>query len=510
MRPGQLARGIALNWVALAVSLVVAFLLSPFVVHRLGNIGFGVWTLVNSIVAYMALLDLGLRGAVTRFVSRHHAKGDHLEASRAVSAVLWLRLWIALAILVTTPLLSSLTTTIFHIPPDMHVAARWAVIATAASLAMTLTGGVFGGVLAALCRFDLLSAVGISQTLLRALGVVWLLRSGYGIVALAVWELTVVAMANIVVITVCFRAYPDLRIFLRRPDSVLLRSLWGYSFYAFLLNVCVQLIYYTDVLVVGAFVSAGAVTFYAIGSRLIDYLRQVVSSLTMTFTPVASQLDADDRHRQLRQLLIHGTRATMLLALPIEVALFFHGHTFIGLWMGDEYAHVSGRVLQILLLDQVLSIANFTSGGIAYGLGKHRLPAVWASVVAVANLGSSILLVYWIGLEGVAWGTVISGAAVHAILWPRYVCSLLHVRLGHYLWQSWLRPGLAIIPFALACFLADRFWLPTSLLQFSLQMAALLPFLLLGMIVCFWADVSGCLRGRATGLAVLTEYFRSE
>src|SRR5437879_12085953 len=93
-----IGRSVALNWIALVVSIGVAFFLSPFIVHRLGNVAYGIWTLVNSMIAYMGLLDLGMRGAVTRFVSRYHSQGEHLQSSRSVSAAFWLRAGIGLKI----------------------------------------------------------------------------------------------------------------------------------------------------------------------------------------------------------------------------------------------------------------------------------------------------------------------------------------------------------------------------------------------------------------------------
>lgn len=506
----QIVRGISLNWVALATSLVVGFFLSPFVVHQLGNIAYGIWTLVVSLISYMGLLDLGLRGAVTRFVSREHTQGKHAEASRAVSAAFWIRLWIGLAAVALSLVLSGVAPAIFRIPAEMIAAARWAIVVTAISFAMTLVCGVFGGVLAALHRFDQLSGVSVLQTVVRAAGVVLVLKSGYGIVALALWELAAVVMANLALTALCFRAYPDLRISLRRPDTDILRSLWAYSIYVFLINMCIQVIYYTDNLVVGAFISAEAVTFFAIGGTLIEYLRQLVASLTMTFTPLASNFEAEGQHDRLRQLLIHGTRAAMFVALPIELALFFRGPTFIGLWMGEQYASASGQVLQVLLLAQAFAIANYTSGGIAYGMEKHRPVALWAMGEAVANLVLSILLVRQMGLIGVAWGTVIPSLITSLLLWPRYVTRILEMSLGQYLWQSWGRPTLAAVPFGVACWLTDRFWHPTSLLHFFLQIAAVLPLYLLGMALCFWKDVTAQLRtrtrkSRAESRSVMTD-----
>ena len=56
----SIGRNAILNSFTLIVSLAVAFFLSPFLVHRLGSVGYGTWTLVTSMISYMALLDLGL------------------------------------------------------------------------------------------------------------------------------------------------------------------------------------------------------------------------------------------------------------------------------------------------------------------------------------------------------------------------------------------------------------------------------------------------------------------
>jgi hypothetical protein len=45
------------------------------------------------------------------------------------------------------------------------------------------------------------------------------------------------------------------------------------------------------------------------------------------------------------------------------------------------------------------------------------------------------------------------------------------------LYQTWFRTGLGVVPFGLACVLAERFWPARNLLVFFLQIAVLLPLL---------------------------------
>ncbi len=492
----RIGRSVVFNWLALAISIGVAFFLSPFIVHRLGNVAYGVWTLINSMIAYMGLLDLGMRGAVTRFVSRYHSQGEHLESSRAVSAAFWLRAGIGLVVVSLALILPSVAIAVFHISPEMQMATRWTIGVAGMSFAVTLAFGVFGGVLSALQRFDLLSGVGMLQTLLRATGAVWLLKSGHGIVSLAVWELIVVVIANIALTTLSLRVYRELQILYRPPESAILRQLWGFSSYLLLVNICGQIVYYTDNVVVGAFVSAGAVTFFTIAGGLIEYARQVVAALGGILFSLASSLEAQGQQTELRRLLIQGTRATVLVGLPIQAALFFGGHTFIALWVGPEYAAISGRVLQILLVAQVFAIANYTSFNVVCGLNKHKPVALMGLAEAAANLVVSIVLVRQIGLEGVAWGTVIPSMAIHLLFWPRYICKTLEMPIVDYVWGAWIRSGLAVAPFGLACYLADRYWVPANLTYFFIHIAVLCPTLLVGIAVSFPDEVYKQLRRR--------------
>jgi O-antigen/teichoic acid export membrane protein len=489
-----LITGVFLNWIAFAVAVIVSFFLSPFVVHHLGNAAYGVWILANSSIAYMALFDLGLRGAVTHFVAKHHALGQHLESSRAVSVALGFRLLIGLAVTVASLTLAALATRIFRIPVDLWVPTRWTMIITGLNLSLTLMLGVFGGVLTGLQRFDVVSTLAVSQTLLGGAGTVWVLGAGHGIVLLAIMQLAISLLLGMLTIIWCFRAYPELQLGVHFVNKEIFQDLWRYSFYLFVIAGTGQIIYYTDNLVVGAFLSAAAVTFYSIGGRFIEYLGQLSSSLAQTFMPLASNLAAKERPDQLRRLLIQGTRAALFVSLPIAWALFFRGDTFIGLWMGHEYAQPSGRVLRVLLLSAVALTANRVGGNIVLGLGKHKPFALWQACEAVANLTLSICLVRKIGMIGVAWGTVLPSLVSQIVLWPRYLSKVLGITIWRYLWHGWIRTALATAPFGFACFWIDRHWVAPNLATFFVQTAAVVPLAFLGIMLFFWKEVNFQLR----------------
>lgn len=477
-RVWQIARSVISNWFATAATLAVGFFLAPFVVHRLGDVEYGVWVLAISSVNYLALLDLGMRSSVLRFVSKGHTQNDHESASEFLSAALWVRLQISVLVLILSGVLAAVFPIMFKVPPALTHAAREAILIIGVTTAVTMSLGVLGGVLSALNRYDLQSYSTVVQLVIRVVGVVWVLLAGYGIVAIALVELLSAVVGNMLLAWFARRVYPQVQIRLKKPKWDVLRQIWSYSIYVFTITVAIQLIYQTDNLVVGAFVSAAAVTFYSIGNSLCRYTDQIVGSMTMTFVPAASTYEAAGDTTSLRSLYVNGTRATIALSLPILLTLIVRGHTFIRLWMGAEYARTSGTVLMILAFGLMFSLQNNPAGAIAYGVEKHKTLAKWALGEAISNLTLSIVMAHFFGLYGVAIGTLIPSLVVHLILWPRYIPKLIDVTTGEIFWKVWGPVFLGAVPFALASYAVDLLLPARNVAIFFVQTAALLPIFL--------------------------------
>lgn len=489
LRFRHIARNVFSNWFATAANMAVGFFLAPFIVHRLGNTAYGVWVLAISSVNYLGLLDLGMRSSVLRFVSKGHAVGDHGGASDALSAALWVRLQISGLVLLLSAGLALLFPELFSVPPQLAHEAQLAVMIIGMTTSLSMSLGVFGGVLSALNRYDLQSVVTLIQLVLRVSGVVWVLRHGHGIVAVAICEFVTTLVGSVLVLMVARRIYPQLRIHLGKPKPGVLRSLWAYSFYAFLTTIAIQLVYQTDNLVVGTFVSASAVTFYSIGNSLCRYTDQFTGSMTLTFVPAASGYEASGDTAKLQSLYRVGTRAVMAISLPILITLIFRGRNFIGLWMGAQYSKESGTVLILLAIALLFSLTNNTAGAIAFGVSKHKTTARWAIGEGIANLALSITLVHWMGIYGVAVGTLLPSLFVHVGLWPRFISKLLGISRFEVIFQVWGPMFLAGVPFAAASYLMNLYAPAHNMAMFFAETLLLLPVFLAAVAIVFREQV---------------------
>jgi O-antigen/teichoic acid export membrane protein len=475
LRAWHIARSILSNWLATAATLAVGFFLAPFVVHRLGNIAYGVWVLAISAVNYLALLDLGLAGSIVRYVSKGYATNNHDEASEVFSGIAWVRFQISALVLLLSGCLSVLFPYFFRVPASLAREAQEAVLIVGLANAVYMAVGMYSSVLSALNRYDLRACITLFQLTVRVVGVVLVLRAGYGIVAVASCELLAATVGNGLLMLAARRVYPKLTLRLVKPRRETLRKVWSYSMYAFLLTIAGQFIYQTDNLVVGAFVSASAVTFYSIGNSLCRYTQQLIYSMTSTFNPAASTYESAGDTTRLQALYYNGTRGALVIALPIVITFLVRGESFIAVWMGPQYSQTSGTVLAILAVALLFTLSNSTAAAIAWGVEKHKTVAMWAVPEAIANFTLSIVLAHKIGIYGVAIGTLVPSLVIQLILWPRYVSRLVDVTWTQVYQKVWGPVYLAAAPFALASYATEIFFSTRTMALFVIQTLALLP-----------------------------------
>jgi O-antigen/teichoic acid export membrane protein len=468
-------RNVLSNWGAYIFAFIVNFFLAPYIVRRLGQTGYGVWTLMASLTGYLGLLDMGVRGAVTRYVARYHAVADHKEASRITSTALQIFVTAGIVAAFASVIMAFTVVNHFRIDPIYLPAARTVLILAGMNVGLSLVNGVFGGVITSLQRFDLANRVEISNTFLRSLAILVALRSGGGVVALGIIQLVSSVAAGLVLSRFAFRLYPELELQLGKWDWQRLSVLFSFSIYAFIVHVSLQLIWYTDTVVIGSFLPIGMVTYFAIAASLLGYARTLLSSIAYTLTPMASSMEAVGKEGELRRLTMTSSCYATIIMLPIAATFMIRGKTFIGLWMGRDYAALSGTVLQILVLAWLFNAGNGVTGAILMGISKHKAMAPMAAGEGILNLGLSIALVHPLGILGVAWGTTIPNLIQNTIVYPWYLCRTIGIPWPRYVLVSLLRPAAAMIPFAVLTYLVEHRWPATNLALFFTQVALVLP-----------------------------------
>jgi len=126
--------------------------------------------------------------------------------------------------------------------------------------------------------------------------------------------------------------------------------------------------------------------------------------------------------------------------------------------MGAEFAVPSSEVLAVLAVAVFLASPQYVFSSVLYGMSRHRIIALMRLAEAAANLVLSIVLVKTVGLVGVALGTAIPSAVMVVVILPAIAARLVGTTPLEIYKQAYLRPLLAVAPFAVgACWIRDTY-----------------------------------------------------
>ncbi len=281
--------------------------------------------------------------------------------------------------------------------------------------------------------------------------------------------------SNLAAYYYCKKQLPYLKITWFGKSDGAYRIVLGYGMQSFFVTISQKVIYQTDSFVIGGFIGASAVTFYSIPLTMIEYMRRLVIAMTEVFVPFASELGARGEFAKIKELLIRGTRTSILVGLPICIVYLIMGERFIALWMGSEYAKAGSGALFILVIAQIFSITHLTTREILFGLSLQRINAYCYGIEAIANLGLSIILVRQFGIEGVALGTAIPHIIIVLFVFPAVITRKLDLSMREYLKRGMaptLVPGLS---FAAGCYILNAYHPAASLVVFFAEVVLLLP-----------------------------------
>jgi glycosyltransferase involved in cell wall biosynthesis/O-antigen/teichoic acid export membrane protein len=440
--PSRLRWNALSNYAYTAVSVVLALVMTPVLVHGLGKERYGLWTLIGSLVVYLEAFNLGFGTATMRFVGEFWTLGQKERARRAVATAVHILAVPGLIALIVGGVLALSVTHLFQIPGGNEGAAAILMLIVSIDLALSIPFDVFGGVLIARQRFELLNATLIAVALLQAAGWVIVLALDGGLVALGITTVALSLTAQVVRYFMARRLLGGLSLSPRLFDRSLVRPMGSMSAWVAVAEVMLIVIQRMDVVVVAAVVSVPAAGVYAVGAKLAQLATQAVLPMANTFFPHATALHARRDHVGLARLINTGTRLLVTLALPALILLVFLAPQAIEVWVGPGFGDAA---LVTMLLAATTVVMSLTHAGTfaLRGAGDVRPPALMMTAEAGLNLSLSIVLGLTMGLAGVALATLIAASVVHVLFLLPYICrrfGVSYVRLTGSLARAQLLP----------------------------------------------------------------------
>ncbi len=271
-------------------------------------------------------------------------------------------------------------------------------------------------VLQGLRRFQVVAALSLSVTVLRAVGIVVVLQGGRGLVSVMVWQVIASIAGLITAIEIVSRIETSLGFRIAPFSWAVLTRHVRFSVLSQLNALAGKVIWEMPPVIVGLVLGSASVATYYVAQKFPIAVTTLIWAAAAALFPAAAQAKGE-HPAAVREVLEVGTRWIVLLALPICLLLWTLAPTLLRVWVG------SGSPDAVLLM-RLIVVAVLAEGigagslGVLWGSGEIAVVFAILASVAAASIALALWLLPTMGITGAGWALVVpvSAGTVAAVL----------------------------------------------------------------------------------------------
>ena len=480
MAINQLKAGVALSYITIGLYNIVGLLYTPYMLRKMGQSEYGLYSLVASVVAYLTVLDLGFGNTIVRYTAKFRAEAKTKEQYEMFgmffilySVIGFVALGAGLGLYFNIDNMFDAT-----MSPEELGKVRIMMALMVLNIAFTFPMSIWGAIINAYERFAFPKIVNIIRIILNTAIMVALLELGYKAVAMVV----LATVFNVITLAVNFW-YCKCRLCIQVKFA---RFKWGflwevgvYSFWIFLNAIMDRIYWSTGQFVLGMFKGAMVVAVYAIAIQLQSVYMSFSTAISGVFLPrVTSMVAKGSDEKAISDLFIRTGRVQYIVMAFILTGFIVFGRPFIRLWAGAGYDDAYWIALLFFIPLTVPLIQN-VGISILQARNQMKFRSLLYVSIAVASLGVSIPLAKEYGGIGCAIGTSLALVAGQIVVMNIYYHKKIHIDILRF-WRE--IGGMSAVPLAvgMACMFFNAYFdiqydIPNLLIGILLFSAVYIP-----------------------------------
>ena len=439
MKMNQLKTGSILSYFNMFLNIAISLLYTPFMLGILGQSEYGLYSTVSATISMLGVLNLGFTGSYVRYFMKY--KVDNYEDSMAKLNGLFLIIFsgIGAIALACGLFLSNNLEMVFNtgLTASEYETAKKLMIILSFNMAISFPMSVFQNIITAHEKYLFLKLLGIIKTIAGPMITIPLLLSGFGSVAM-VTTTVILALVTDIVYFIYSKKFLGVKFRFRRFPEGLFKSVFTFSFLIAVHLIVDQINSNVDKVLLGRFLGTDAVAIYAVGYSLHHYYMLFSTAISHVFTPRVHKIINETKNHialqkeRLTELFVKVGRIQSLVVFLIASGLVFFGKHFIYLWVGEEY-HLSYYVAIMLVLSSTIDVIQNIGIEVQRGLNKHGFRSVVYLIMALINIGLTIVLCQKYGVVGATVGTAISYLLVNGLI----INIFYHKKCNLDIWVFW-------------------------------------------------------------------------
>ena len=407
MARNELKIGTALSMMTIIVSSIIQIVYTPLYMRYLGPADYGINSLVQSIMGYISILNLGLGNTMLRYTTRYRTEGK-IEEENSLNGMFL----IIFSILMTIAFIiggyiyfniGNFFGTRFTLEELEKTKAVFLILAL--NVVISFPMGIFSTNITSKEKFIYQRGVKLATVILNPIVGALLMINGFGLIAVTISTVFFAFISYIFDMIYAFKL--GMKIKFSRFDNSILKEIFIYSFFIFL-NVLIDQIYWgTDRVIIGKYVGVQGIAIYSVGAIFNTLYMGFASAVSGVLFPRINRLITENKQAEVDDMFLKVGRLQYILLGLISSGFILFGKDFITLWVGKDYIEAYNIALWIMI---PLTVPLIQSTGVSIMQAKnmHQFRSIVYFIIAILNLILSIIFVKKVGAIGCAIATGLS------------------------------------------------------------------------------------------------------
>lgn len=438
----MLLRDSAWNVAGLALPALVALATVPWLIHGLGLEGFGILTLIASLVGYFGILDINLSAGAIKYLAQHQATGD----TRRFAQTFWFGLLFhAVLGLLGGALLAGLSGVLlehfFAVSPALQNDTQRALQLAAIGFALSQLLGYLLSVPQALQRYDVSARAEAGFGILVNLASAAVACNGGGIAGVMLIR-TGLAAANLLWLGWRLSRL-GAPLAPAQPSREVAQALLRFSAHSYLSRLATMLHQHADKLIVGALAGPVALALYTVPVQLAGRILGLSYRLSSVIYPRVSALAATGQQARLLALYLDASRLVTYLNFAVMAVIALAGAAFLERWVGAEFVAAGYPILLLMTLALLADSLTTLPSLVNDGLGHPQVSGRFALLRGLAGVPLVYAGTRLAGIEGAALAHLMASLLMCALFLAYVHGRTVPVGLAQ-VWSLCWRPGLLV------------------------------------------------------------------
>ncbi len=428
----QTIRNIFFSMASQIVILGTSFFATPLIVQKLGADAYGVVVLLSTVLSYMGFIDLGLSGAIFRYLTECVFTNDW-ERFRQImwfAFITYLGMGLVGGVIffvVIPPLVSSW----LNVPPDLRSVTLTAFYLLIPVFIVALIAQVPQAIVWAHNRIDLVAMLNLVNAVLQPIGVIFMLLIGYGVIGVSIATLAANVIGLILGLWTAKRLFKDWG--KPRYNIHIMKPLFEYGGWIYVAKVINQLVQSLDKILIGTYISTAAVGYYNVSVVVPLKLWIIHGSFgSSAFPQIVNLRTRAASSTEIFHLVSRFARSTQLLLLPPVLFFALWGDTFLSAWINEEVAQYGKICIRLAAIATLLTGINGINHNFLHAFGRADLSTRVYIVNAIGYIPMLYLFIRWLGISGAGLALVVY-SIVETFLLLTFIKKLVNIPISGWL-----------------------------------------------------------------------------